>query len=128
MISSSVKFITNQIMILRTFISECRNLLNEVKGSFIVIQIEQKTSQAKKNIMLPVVVAGLIVFASACTSSSSQPQSPPPPTVSVSAPLEEAVTQYDEYTGRFRAVERVEVRARVDGYLQEIRFTDGELV
>src|SRR5699024_370670 len=62
------------------------------------------------------------------TSSSSQPQSPPPPTVSVSAPLEEAVTQYDEYTGRFRAVERVEVRARVDGYLQEIRFTDGELV
>ena len=36
MISSSVNFITNQIMILRTFISECRNLLNEVKGSFIV--------------------------------------------------------------------------------------------
>lgn len=84
--------------------------------------------KAKKYTMLPVVVAGLVVLASACTSSSSQPQSPPPPTVSVSAPLEEAVTQYDEFTGRFRAVERVEVRARVDGYLEEIRFTDGELV
>lgn len=65
---------------------------------------------------------------SACSSSEGQQATPPPPTVTVSAPLEEAVTQYDEFTGRFRAVERVEVRARVDGYLEEIKFQDGQLV
>lgn len=64
----------------------------------------------------------------ACSSSEGQQSLPPPPTVTVSAPLEDSVTRYDEFTGRFRAIERVEVRARVSGYLDEIRFTDGEMV
>lgn len=136
-------------MILQTIISEYRNLLKELWDAFTGNQNEQKLSlesEQKKeksnqlnsqqsfrkvrkyNTALPVAMAGLIAIISACSSSSSQPQAPPPPTVSVSAPLEEEVTQYDEFTGRFRAVERVEVRPRVSGYLQEIRFTDGELV
>lgn len=132
-------------MILRTFISECRNLPEVVRDFFMEIQNEQKTSQelkkrnplnnqqvnfwkAKKYSPLTVVMIGIVVLISACTSSSSQPQAPPPTTVSVSSPLEEVVTQYDEFTGRFRAVERVEVRPRVDGYIEEIRFTDGEFV
>jgi RND family efflux transporter MFP subunit len=35
------------------------------------------------------------------------------------------LTEWDEYTGRFRAQNRVEVRARVTGYLTSINFTDG---
>ncbi|MCW9705549.1 efflux RND transporter periplasmic adaptor subunit [Fodinibius salsisoli] len=70
----------------------------------------------------------IVVMANSCSSSEGQQATPPPPTVTVSAPLEEAVTQYDEFTGRFRAVERVEVRARVDGYLEEIKFEDGQLI
>ena len=70
----------------------------------------------------------IVAFAAACGRSEGQQAAPPPPAVTVSAPLEEAITRYDEFTGRFRAIERVEVRARVDGYLDEIRFTDGQLV
>ncbi|HLR25956.1 MAG TPA: efflux RND transporter periplasmic adaptor subunit [Fodinibius sp.] len=78
--------------------------------------------------MLLILVIGLFGLITACSSSNSQPSAPPPPTVSVSAPTAKEITQYDEFTGKFRAVERVEVRTRVDGYLEEIRFTDGELV
>lgn len=48
--------------------------------------------------------------------------------VTVSSPKRETLTEWDEYTGRFRAVDRVEIRARVSGYLDEIRFTDGQKV
>ena len=38
------------------------------------------------------------------------------------------VTDYDEYVGRFVAVDMVEVRARVSGYLDKVHFKDGEIV
>ncbi len=53
---------------------------------------------------------------------------PPPPSVTVSAPLVKRITEWDEYTGQFRAVEDVEVRARVSGYLEQVNFQDGEMV
>lgn len=46
--------------------------------------------------------------------------------VTVSQPVGRRVIEWDEYTGRFDAVEAVEVRARVSGYLAEVKFTDGE--
>lgn len=46
--------------------------------------------------------------------------------VTVSQPIGRRVIEWDEYTGRFDAVEAVDVRARVSGYLTEVRFTDGE--
>lgn len=49
----------------------------------------------------------------------------PPPAVSVAAPVEREVIDFDEYTGRIAAVEEVEVRARVRGYLVKINFTEG---
>ena len=52
----------------------------------------------------------------------------PPPVVSVSQPVQRQITEWDEYTGRFDAVETVEVRARISGYLTEVRFTDGQEV
>src|SRR5262245_36853239 len=50
------------------------------------------------------------------------------PAVSVSRPLQRQVVDWDEYTGRFDAVETVEVRARVSGYLSNVHFKDGQLV
>ena len=38
------------------------------------------------------------------------------------------MTDYDEYVGRFIAVDSVEVRARVSGYLDKVHFTDGQIV
>ncbi len=48
--------------------------------------------------------------------------------VPVATPLYEPVTEWEEFSGRFRAVDRVEVRARVGGYVERTLFRDGELV
>jgi RND family efflux transporter MFP subunit len=71
-------------------------------------------------------VAGLTLLLSAC--GPSQPPQPPPLPVTVSRPLQKDIIEYDEYTGRFAAVESVEVRARVSGYLVKIAFKDGQMV
>src|SRR4029079_17072922 len=64
--------------------------------------------------------------------SQAQPQqaggAPPPPAVTVANPVERTVVDEDEYVGRFVAVDTVEVRARLSGYLSEIHFTDGQMV
>jgi RND family efflux transporter MFP subunit len=51
-----------------------------------------------------------------------------PPAVTVSTPLQKEITEWDEFTGQFAAVDYVEVRARVSGYLTEIHFQDGQMV
>jgi RND family efflux transporter MFP subunit len=53
---------------------------------------------------------------------------PPPPKVTVSQPIVRDVVEWDEYTGRLEAVESVDVRARVSGYLQSVHFTAGAIV
>lgn len=53
-------------------------------------------------------------------------QSAPP--VDVAMPLEREVVEYDVYTGRFEAAERVEIRSRVSGYLDSVEFEDGQIV
>ena len=59
------------------------------------------------------------------------PQAPPqagPPAVTVAQPLIERVLEWDAYTGRLAAIENVEVKARVDGYLQSHHFEEGQIV
>ncbi len=51
-----------------------------------------------------------------------------PPQVTVAAPLASRVAQWDEFTGRFEAVARVEVRPRVSGYIDKVHFRDGSMV
>lgn len=53
---------------------------------------------------------------------------PPPPTVTVSTPLFKDVVHYAEFTGTTEAVELVVIRARVEGYLEQIHFTEGAMV
>jgi RND family efflux transporter MFP subunit len=50
------------------------------------------------------------------------------PPVTVSPPVKKTVVEWDEYTGQFAAVDSVEIRARVSGYLTEIHFQDGQFV
>jgi RND family efflux transporter MFP subunit len=71
-----------------------------------------------------VIVAPLL----AACGQSQPPAAPPPPAVTVAKPIERGVTDQDEYVGRFVAVDSVEVRARVSGYLDKIHFRDGQLV
>jgi RND family efflux transporter MFP subunit len=51
-----------------------------------------------------------------------------PPAVVVAPPLVVRMSEWDEYPGRFEATDRVDVRARVDGYLDSIHFRDGAIV
>jgi RND family efflux transporter MFP subunit len=53
---------------------------------------------------------------------------PPPPSVTVAKPVKRTVFDFDEYVGRFVAVNSVEVRARVSGYLDSVHFKDGQTV
>jgi RND family efflux transporter MFP subunit len=63
-----------------------------------------------------------------CGRSGSAAQAPPPPQVSVAAVVEKRVKDWDEFTGRFQAVETVEIRPRVSGYIDKIGFKEGSLV
>lgn len=76
--------------------------------------------------LLPMVVLLSAVLAG-CRSASAPP-SPPAAAVVAGPPLALRLTEWDEYTGRFEATDRVEVRARVDGYLDSIHFRDGAIV
>src|SRR5207237_4952735 len=64
----------------------------------------------------------------AACGQAPQQAAPPPPAVTIAKPTKQTVTDYDEYVGRFVAVDMVEARARVSGYLDKIHFQDGELV
>jgi len=76
--------------------------------------------------------AGLLLLSAAaiagCGQGQQQTAAPPPPTVTVARPVQRTVTDQDEYVGRFVAVDSVEVRSRVSGYLSQIHFTDGQMV
>jgi RND family efflux transporter MFP subunit len=50
---------------------------------------------------------------------------PPAPQVTIAAAIARKVTEFDEFTGRFEAVERVEVRPRVSGYVSSVNFKEG---
>lgn len=51
-----------------------------------------------------------------------------PPPVTVAKPVVKEIVELDEFVGRFDASAFVEVRARVDGYLESVKFTDGAIV
>lgn len=72
----------------------------------------------------------LALLTAACGQpTAQQPSGPPPaPQVTVAHPATRTVTDQDEYVGRFVAIDEVNVRARVSGYLDAIHFTDGQAV
>jgi RND family efflux transporter MFP subunit len=69
----------------------------------------------------------LLVVSAACLTACSPPKrTPPPPTrVTVETPRVATVTNWDEYPGHLEAVEMVEIRPRVAGYIDSIHFQDG---
>ncbi len=69
----------------------------------------------------------LAALAAGC-GKPSRPPAPPLPTVTVAPVLQRDVVTRDEFTGRLDAVDSVEIRPRVSGYLEEVRFRSGQLV
>jgi RND family efflux transporter MFP subunit len=70
--------------------------------------------------------AALLVLALAACREAPPPQSPP--TVTISPALHREVAEWDEFTGHFEAVDAVEVRPRVSGFLERVAFAEGATV
>jgi len=76
-----------------------------------------------------VVAAGLIGFAlTAPDSNGAAPMMPPPPAVSAAAVVSKSVTYWDEFSGRVTAIDNVEIRPRVGGYIDSVKFKEGDEV
>ncbi|HVT37211.1 MAG TPA: efflux RND transporter periplasmic adaptor subunit [Nevskiaceae bacterium] len=70
-----------------------------------------------------------VLTVAACSSSQAQPSAAPPaPSVSVAQVVLRDVTQWDEFNGRVQAVESVEIRPRVSGYIDRVNFAEGKEV
>jgi len=76
-------------------------------------------------------LVSLLLIANALTGCDNKPaagSAPPPPTVTVAHPFQKSITEWDEYTGRFTALETVEIRARVSGFIDSVHFQEGQIV
>lgn len=73
-------------------------------------------------------MAAAVTLLSGCSHGASQQQRPPAPSVTVAPVEQREIVEWDEFTGRTEPVDSVEVRPRVSGYIQEVRFQSGQLV
>src|SRR4051812_46439934 len=75
-----------------------------------------------------VILIATLMAAVGCHRAPSQAASAEPPALPVSKPVEREVTDYVDFTGRTNAVEAVDVRPRVTGYLVQMPFKEGSQV
>jgi RND family efflux transporter MFP subunit len=78
-------------------------------------------------VILPLAVASAIIL-SGCSSEATPAATPMATPVSVAAAIQRDVTEWDEFTGRIEAVESVEIRPRVTGYIESVNFIEGSTV
>jgi membrane fusion protein, multidrug efflux system len=74
------------------------------------------------------IAMSVLVLLVGCGQGQQQAAVPPPPAVTVAPPTKRTIVDQDEYVGRFVAVDSVEIRARVSGYLDQVHFTDGQII
>jgi RND family efflux transporter MFP subunit len=70
----------------------------------------------------------LAVTLSGCGEKPAPQAAAAAPPVTVAQPVKRTVTDWDEFTGRFEAVEEVQVKARVGGFVTSVEFKDGDMV
>src|SRR5882672_5127317 len=79
-----------------------------------------------KNVLLIVGILSVLLAAAGCKKESAPQQAPLP--VNVVSAIDKEVNEWDEFTGRLEAVESVEIRPRVSGYITEIHFQAGAII
>jgi RND family efflux transporter MFP subunit len=87
---------------------------------------DQTLTSSHARSLRPVVGAAAFGLLAACSQKAPPP--PPTPQVSVAIPLQRDVTDWDEYVGRFEAIQDVELRPRVSGTIERIFFANGQRV
>jgi RND family efflux transporter MFP subunit len=73
-------------------------------------------------------VVSVLSFGALLGCSAKPPAPPPPPAVTVAPVLQRDVAEWDEFSGRLEAVDQVEIRPRVSGYVKHVTFTEGREV
>jgi RND family efflux transporter MFP subunit len=86
------------------------------------------TGHSMNRITFPLRLTATAFIVFMLASCGEAPPAPPPPPVTIAKPIKQKVVDRDEYVGRFIAVDSVEIRARVSGYLDSIDFNDGQMV
>jgi len=76
----------------------------------------------------PAILLGILTLLPTGCGRTAAQQKPAPPAVTVATVEQQELVEWDEFTGRTEPVEMVEVRPRVSGHIQEVRFQSGELV
>ncbi len=79
-------------------------------------------------ILLAAASVAALILSGCARNEAAEPKAAPLPQVSVAPVIARKVTEFDELTGRFEAVERVEIRPRVSGYISSVNFTEGSEV
>jgi len=77
---------------------------------------------------VPAVLSVMTLAACLAACSGSKPPPPQPPSVVAATPLKRKIVDWDEFVGHFEAVDSVDIRPRVTGYLDSIAFRDGQIV
>src|SRR5690349_8739556 len=85
----------------------------------------RRIGMPSRSLAQPALIAAALSLA-AC--SSKPPAPPPPPSVSVAPVLQRDLAEWDEFSGRLQAVDQVEIRPRVSGYIKHVTFTEGREV
>jgi membrane fusion protein, multidrug efflux system len=89
----------------------------------------QQSVFSKTTITLTILAAvSALLSACARNEAAQNPAAGAPPQVTVAQVLSKPVTEFDEFTGRFEAIDRVEIRPRVSGYISSVNFTEGSEV
>src|SRR5687767_12950758 len=86
-----------------------------------------QSKQFARTIVLAPVLA-LALAACGKGSATAGPPEMPPSAVNVAEVVQRNVREWDDFTGRIEAVDTVEIRPRVNGYLDAVKFTEGTLV
>lgn len=79
-----------------------------------------------RTLLIGIGAVSIVLAAIGCNKKSAPPQGPLP--VNVVTVIEKEVTEWDEFTGRLDAVESVDIRPRVSGYITEIHFEAGAII
>lgn len=84
--------------------------------------------QNLKPILLSISFAAAAALIAGCGTSEAQPAAEPPPQVSVAEVLIKPLSDTDEFTGRLEAVNSVDIRPRIGGYIESVQFEEGTRV
>ena len=81
-----------------------------------------------KDVVRLSIVLFAALFAAGCARNEAAEVAAAPPSVQAAKVISKPITEFDEFTGRFEAVERVEIRPRVSGYVSSTHFEQGHEV